>query len=361
MFLRILGGFVALVALVWMVMYFTATSALRDAERQPWPYDLGTVEQLEKQADTRLASKEAKEIASLVDAFDLDTSFPDEYVAAQTTRTDDVIEPPTGKAGLDDHEPQVAQLSRVVNGAGDRIIWGVLGETWKLGDAVQLLGASALNLARNGDAAGAWERVHAMWLLARSTSPEPYGAETALKMKRAANAVARKLPPPVPPWAAELAALDPRRDTAAIIQQNTASRVRSTPTMPGPFIIFRPISDLIEASNARRSLAAAQAMTRTPRCRIDLSEESAHSADIYRGTRIDAELEATEKLLALKAERARLGRWPDALPGGGASRCADNHWIYDVKPGGKSMSLRMSFEVAPEPEAKNAPALRFEY
>jgi hypothetical protein len=102
-------------------------------------------------------------------------------------------------------------------------------------------------------------------------------------------------------------------------------------------------------------------MAKAPRCRIDLSEESAHSGDIYRATRIDAELEATAKLLALKAERARLGRWPEALPDAGASRCADNHWIYEVKPGGRSMSLRMSFEVAPEPDAKDAPALRFAY
>lgn len=361
MFLRILGGFVALVALVWVVMYMTASSSLRDVVRQPWPYDLGTVEAVEVRIDNGTPSKEAKEITDLVGKLELEDVFPNEYVDAQTTKTDDAIDPPPGRAGLDDREEQVAELARVVLADGNRIVWGPSGSAWQLLDAVQLLGASALDLTRDGDAAGAWERVHAMWILARSVSAEPYGAENGLKMKRAANAVARKLPPPVPPWAAELFALDPRRDTAAIILQNTASRVQSNPSMPGPLIVFKPISDWIEASNARRSLAAAKAMVKAPRCRIDLSQASAHSDDIYRGTRIDAELEATAKLLALKTERARLGRWPDTLPGGGTSRCADNHWIYEVKPGGRSMTLRMSFEVAPEPEAKNAPAVRFVY
>ncbi|HEY6140698.1 MAG TPA: hypothetical protein VI670_23335 [Thermoanaerobaculia bacterium] len=361
MFLRILGGFVGLVALVWVVMYVTASASLRDAARQPWPYELGTVEQVEARIDQGTPSKEAKEITNLVDKLELEDVFPDEYVDAQTTKPDDTVDPLSEKAGLKGHEEQVAELARLVLAAGSRIVWGESGSAWQLSDAVHLLGVSALELARNGDAAGAWERVRAMWVLARSVSAEPYGAENGLRMKRAANAVARKLPAPMPPWAAEISALDPRHETAAIIQQNTASRVRSNPSMPGPLIVFKPISDLIEASNARRSLAAAKAMANAPRCRIDLSAAWPHMDEIYRGSRIDAELEATAKLLALKAERARLGRWPESLPGGGASRCADNHWIYEVKPDGRGMTLRMSFEVAPEPEAKNAPALRFAY
>jgi hypothetical protein len=361
MFLRILGGFVALVALVWVVMYVTASASLRDVARQPWPYELGTVEQVEMRTDRRPPSKEANAIMSLIDQLDFEESAPVDYLAAQVTRENDVIDPPPADAGLGGHEAQLAQLTRLVAGARDGIVWGSPGVSWGLRDAGVLLGVSALDLARAGDGAGAWERAHAMWLLARSTSADPYGGEIGLRMKRTANAVARKLPPPVPPWAAELSAVDPRRDTAAIIQQNTASRVRSTPSLPGPLIVLKPISDMIEASNARRSLAAAKAMANAPRCRIDLSEESSHSADIYRATRVDAELEATAKLLALKAERARLGRWPEAPPGLAASRCADNHWMYEVKPGGRSMALRMSFEVAPEPGAKNAPALRFAY
>jgi hypothetical protein len=121
------------------------------------------------------------------------------------------------------------------------------------------------------------------------------------------------------------------------------------------------MSDWIEASNARRSRAAAEAMAKAPRCRIDTAQDLPHSAETYRAARIDAELEATARVLALKNERARLGRWPPSLGDGNMSRCAENHWIYAVKPDGKSMTLRMSWEVAAEPDTKNASALDFVY
>ena len=105
-------------------------------------------------------------------------------------------------------------------------------------------------------------------------------------------------------------------------------------------------------------------MTSSPRCRIDaasLADAQYQAADVYRAARMEAELEATAKILALKNERARLGRWPAALPDGEASRCADNRWIYEVKPDGSSIKLRMSWEVAAEPDTKSAPALQFAY
>jgi hypothetical protein len=265
--------------------------------------------------------------------------------------------------GSGGHEAPLAELVRFAVSAGDGPVWGQAGMPWQIDDAAEMLGAAALDRARNGDAAGAWECVHAMWILARSVKGEAahFGASAALKMEREANAVARKLPAPAPPWLEELTAIKPRRETAALIQQQTLSRVRSMPKLPGPFIIFRPISDCIEASNVRRWRAAAEGMAKAPRCRIDITQELARTEDIYRAARIDAELEATAKVLALKTERARLGNWPPALPDAGASRCADNHWIYSAAPGGKSMTLRMSWEVAAEPKVKSSPALQFAY
>lgn len=360
MFLRILGGFVLLLALIWAVMYATATSALHDAEREPWPYGLGTLQELEARNDRRPPSKEAKEITRLAASLDLEEASPEDYVAAQTSKKDDAIDEPPANVGLKGHEAPIAELVRDAISAGDRIAWREEGPPWQVNDVAYLLGAAALDRARNGDAARAWEDVHATWLLARAISAEPYGADNGLKMKRIANAVARKLPPPAPAWAAELAAFEPRRDTAAVIQQMTAARIGSNPSLPGPFVIFRPISDWIEASNARRSHAAAEAMAKAPRCRIDTAQDLPHTPETYRAARIDAELEATAKVLALKNERARLGKWPPSLGDAGASRCAENHWIYAVKPDGKSMTLRMSWEVAAEPDTKAA-ALDFAY
>ena len=159
----------------------------------------------------------------------------------------------------------------------------------------------------------------------------------------------------------ELTAIEPRRETAALIQQQTLSQVRSMPALPGPYIVLRPLSAYIEASAVRRSREAAQAMTTSPRCRMNAEHTFARAEEIYRATRIEAELEATAKVLALKSERARIGRWPRALSDAGVSRCADNHWIYSAAPDGKSMTLRMSWEVAAEPKVKNSPALEFAY
>src|SRR5439155_3596651 len=158
-------------------------------------------------------------------------------------------DPPPADAGLAGHEATLAELVRLVVSAGDGLGWDRTGMPWQIDDAAEMLGAAALDRARNGDATGAWERVHAMWILARSVKePASFGTMAALKMEREANAVARKLPAPAPPWLAELTAIEPRRETAAMIQQQTLSRVRTMPALPGPFIIFRPVSAYIEAS-----------------------------------------------------------------------------------------------------------------
>jgi hypothetical protein len=342
-------------------MYVTGTSALRDAQREQWPYGLGTLKDLEGRAGKGAASSAAKEITRLADALEAEEASPADYVSAQTSKTNDQIDAPPPTAGLKGHEAPLAEIVHTVVGAGNRLVWGAGGTPWQLDDAGQMIAAAALDRARNGDGAGAWENVHALWILARSVDAEPYGADTALKLSRAANAVARKLPPPAPPWAGELAAFNPRRETAAIIQQNTESRVSSNSPLPGPLILFKPMADWIEASNARRSRAAAEAMSKAPRCRIDTSQDLPHTEEAYRAARMEAELEATAKILALKNERARLGRWPAALDGAGASRCAENRWIYEPGPSGRSMKLHMSWEVAAEPANKTAPALAFAY
>jgi hypothetical protein len=372
-FLRILGGLVMLAALLWVVMYVSAGAAMRDAKREPWPYGLGSIDELDAYDDKRTQSKEAKEIAHLIADLAPDESSPKDYVDAQTAKKDDAIDPPPDDAGLKGRDAPLAELVRAVNGSAGRVVWGEDGAPWQSDDAGYLLAAAALDRARNGDAARAWDDLHAAWLLASTVStvstqalpPHPplplHGSEIALIIKRAANAVARKLPGPSPPWAAEISASDPRRDTAALIQQATARRVRSSGSLPGPLIIFRPMSDWIEASNVRRSRASVETMAKSPRCRIDTAGDYPHAADIYRAARIEAELEATAKVLALKNERARLGRWPASLPGIETSRCGDSRWIYKATPAGDSMTLRMSWEVAAEPENKTPPALQFDY
>jgi len=269
--------------------------------------------------------------------------------------TDDAIDPPPATIGLDAREAPLVELVRTAVSAGDRLIWGPDGAPYELDDAAELLAADALDHARRGDGAGAWERVHAIWLLTRSMKSD---ARAVLRMERAANAVARKLPAPVPPWAAELSAIEPRRDAAAAIQQQTLSRIRTMPPLPGPFIVFRPISNFIEASNVRRSRADAESLANARRCHMQ-TNLVADPDGAYVASRMEAELEATAKMLALKSEHARLGKWPGGFDS--ASRCAESRWLYETKPDGSSMTLRLSWDLAAEPGAKNAPALQFAY
>lgn len=362
MFIRIVGGFVALLVLLWVVTYFSAGAALRDVEREAWPYGLGTIEALKERQPHNVASKEAKEITALVAALEDATGSAKEYVDAQTAKPDDTIDPPPENTGLANHEAPVAELVRAAVSAGDRIAWGPDGAPYEFEEVVQILGAGALDQARRGNGPRAWEHVQAMWNLARSAKREwsTYDAAAGVHIERAANAIARKLPPPVPAWAAELASIEPRRDTAALIQQRTTLRLQGDSSLPGPLIVLRPLSDLIEASNARNMLAAARSMTSTPRCRMNVAADDLSNADdLYRAARTEAELDATAKMLELKSERARLGRWPAALDS--SSRCSESHWNYSVEPDGSHMFLRLSWELAPEPNAKNAPALTFAY
>ncbi|HEV2722703.1 MAG TPA: hypothetical protein VG323_21950 [Thermoanaerobaculia bacterium] len=363
MFLRIVAGLLMLLALLWAVLYAVETAALKREQEQPWPFGIGSMN--EAAARTRpKASPEAQRIANLVDALDLDEVEPGKYIAAQTAKHNDAIDPPPKEATVPGHEAQLAELVRVTLSEGERAVWNY--DLFEVGDAAELLAAAALEHARKGEGAAAWDNLHAMWILTRSR-------EQRLFLERRANAVARMLPAPVPPWTAELAAINPRRDAAAQIQDEAMSSVRWHPPARGPFLViewlFRPLRIHYDASQARHARLAAATMTSSPRCRIDTAALDAQSdgplsptvADIYRAARIEAELEATAKVLALKNERARLGRWPETLPDAGASRCASNHWIYEVAPDGSSMKLRMSWEVAPEPEAKLAPALQFAY
>src|SRR5256885_2418574 len=145
MLLRILGGLVLLVALVWVVMYATAAAAMRDAKGEPWPYGLGTLQELEARGNRPVASKEAPEISRLVDDLALDDAHPDAYIAAQTAEPDDAIDPPPADAGLSGHEVPLAELLRLTLSAGDGLAWGETGMPWQIDDAAELLGAAALD------------------------------------------------------------------------------------------------------------------------------------------------------------------------------------------------------------------------
>ena len=372
MFVRILGGLVLLIVAIWVVLYATGSVELRRAKAEPWPYALGSLDDLAARP-RRSASPEAERLIKPLESLPNGVAAAT-WIAAQIKKKNDAVDPvPADVASaLAESQAALAELVPLVVGSGDRIVWSDRrAMAWLVAGAVNLLGVQALGRARDGDGAAAWQDVHAMWILARSLSGQvvPPAKISAAQLERIANAVARKLPAPAPPWLAEIAAIDPRRDAAAALQAQASTFGRPARRRAAPAVLmflFRPLFDRYAAKTIRGRRAAAAAMT-ARRCRID--DAAMHAAEVtgmlpaqvaYRAARLDAEIEATAKVLALKSERARLGHWPPPSPQIAASRCEANVWQYAASEDG-SMSLRMSLEPAWEPSARIVPQLDFAY
>jgi len=358
---RVLIGFVLFLVTIWVVAFATGEAELRRALREPWPYGLGSVEQLMARPRPT-ASSEAWRLMKLLNRFPF-VAGSDTWLAEQVKKTNDDVDPPPGAVD----QAKVAEVVRFILAANDRLRWGT--RAYRVTEAAEALGVAALERARSGDPATAWDDVHAMWILARSVTHTHARIRT-LELERLANGIARKLPPPVPEWTVEMATFDPRRDAAAALQINAsfyAQRRRGRSPAIRLDLFFRPLIDRLSARSVRETHAIADAMT-ARRCRVD--EKTMKDATmagttspqiVYRAARFDAEEEATAKLLALKAERARSGRWPALFAGVTDSRCAESSWQYEVSPDGSHMELRMSKEPAEEPSAGLIPQLVFAY
>ena len=275
MFLRVLAAFVVLLALLWLVMYATSVAAVKREINKPWPYALGSLKQPEPREDLRVWSEETQ-YTTLIDALDVENIAPEKYVAVQTAKKDDAIDPPPSGAGVAENEPVLAKIVRLVLDSGDRVIW----RGYERADVPGLLAAAALDRARSGDTAAAWDDLHAVWILARSL-PATSGwraKRRALLAVRQANAVARKLPAPPPSWFAELAAFDPRRQTAVFIHDSTKIQLRPRRRLGVIDVLFKPLFDRYEISTMRHGRLSAEAMASSKPCRIDAAALGAAEA-----------------------------------------------------------------------------------
>lgn len=354
MVLRFLTGLLLLLALLWAAAYIAGIAVLRGTRQEPWPFALGSINDVQARHQVINSSREAYELMRHASHMETDSTAGN-YLGVQTAKKNDTIDPLP--ANIADADEGAAQFERILLDRGDRLQWGGDVFETKLADAANIVAALALRSARNGDGGAAWEHLHAIWILSRSLSGGRCwgGREMALRIARQVNAVARKLPPPVPPWLAEMGAVEPRRETGAALQEEAYTYfVRRE--YEGIYFVLEPLRCFKSAAGLRHLRRTAEAMASSGRCRVNTAALRALRTEVHdtgiidRAARIEAELEATAKVLALKTERARLGRWPAALPDA-TSRCAGNQWIYEVKPDGSSMKLRM----------KNLPALEFVY
>ena len=369
MFLRVLVGLAILAIAIWAILYFTGAAELRREFDEPWPFGLGDMHAAVAGKPSK-ASPEAESLLTAMRA--LPHVAEHDWIAAQVRTKNDAIEPPPAGAlaSLAASKATVADVVRIAIASEDRLVWGAQGIAYRAENAANALAVLALERARAGDGAAAWDDVHAMAILASSLRRlrSASAKEKGLDIGRLAVAVARKLPPPAPPWFDELAAADPRPETAAALQMRATFGLPGHRNAGSPIValLFKPLIDRFAARSIRLERAMAQAMTER-RCRVDDAKLDAVEAKgwpgselVYRAARIDAEREAAAKVLALKRERAASGRWPSLSPAIAASRCAGNVWEYETAADG-SMSLRMSEEPAWEPSTALVPQLDFRY
>lgn len=300
-----------------------------------WPGELGTLESARDRVTRQEPNAAAVKLTRLAAALPKDETVQN-YVAGEITRGETAIGPPPALpdvAAIRDlllREPVVWKRERGIVEVGNPETSERRGVQMTVARA---LIASALARARGGDLA-AWDDLRAAWNLARSleTQPEMMEQTAALSISRMINAVAWKMPLPVPAWFAEVQARDHVAPLLAAFQYQTAAYWQDAS--------FIPIRSHVEGIEHDRGIA--MEIFRETRCDVT-PRVNKHGSDLTsiwrRAFRYRAEREATANAL-----RVREGRPVETV-----SRCADGSWSFD---GG---TLRFSREIAMRPPDRPMP------
>jgi hypothetical protein len=238
----------------------------------------------------------------------------DKFVEREMTRGELIIgEPPA--------LPDVSAIREVL--LGEPIVWEsrVEFDDVEVGErrtmqmmVARTLVASALTKARANDSA-AWDDLHALWKLANSLSAHPQMmAQTAvLTMARMINAVAWKMPLPVPAWFGELQERDNVRPLLEAFQYQVASYAQSSAwSFPTKWL----------ASSVDHDRQIAEELFNLMRCDVTtpMNELGTDLSSVWRRAfRYRAEREATANAL-----RVREGKSIET-----SSRCSDGGWMFD--------------------------------
>lgn len=313
---KALGILVALALVVWVLSWFRNPEVVAVTGTKPWPGGLGTLESVAARYPGMDASEAATEFMQL------GTKLPqggpvEDFVAREITRAEVTI----GEAPA---IPDVSAIRDLL--LREAIAWPRPSGVGEIGDqetsarrGVQMtvaraLVASALAKARAGDAA-AWDELHALWKLARSLEGQPQmmSQTAALSMVRMVNAVAWKMPLPVPYWFSEVRSRDMVRPLLEAFQYQTASYWGDgAPLFPNKW----------NADGVERDRRIALSLAGQTRCDVTAAINS-HGPDLTsvwrRAFRYRAEREATANAL-----RIRRGEAIET-----SSVCGGGAWSFD--------------------------------
>lgn len=349
----------ALVATVliaaWITTAVTAERTRKTAAPREWPMGLGTVDDVPKRYPPRVASNNAERLTQLAAAAGVDLAMPpvrprverpwlSRWLDAQLTRAD---------LGLDAPPPELARYDAPLAGVRsyllDRraIIWPT-----DVGAVAQapvpnlyghlmltrlLIAHSLANpVTASDDLLAAWRLQRVLW-----HRPELISKIIALAGTRMVNAAARRLEAR-PAWFDEIGAIDYRRSLLAA-QQSEAWAVRQYAEEPAQDlgdVIAKPYFDLCSANATAVMRIAATDIAKSRTCAVDARELDRRVRAMLpfwnrpgrmlvpnlgsvwqRAGRFQAELEATERIFAVKA-----GAWTPAMQ---RSRCADGSWTFE--------------------------------
>jgi len=322
---KLLVAAAAIALVVWVVSWFRTPEAVATSAAKSWPGGMGALDSATSRLPPVRANDASVKLTALVSALPKNEAV-DEFVGREMARGELTIgEPPA--------LPEVSAIRELL--LREPIVWErrheeIGSEDTTARRAVQMtvaraLVASALAKARANDPA-AWEDLHAVWNLARALDghPQMMLQTAALAMARMINAVAWKMPLPVPVWLGELQAHDHVLPLLGAFQYAAASYwedgARMFPTK-------------MLANSVEHDRLIAEELLQTTRCDVNMRENEL-GVDLRfvwrRAFRYRAEREASANAL-----RVREGK-----PIEHTSRCSDGAWTFD------GTTLRFSREIA---------------
>lgn len=305
-------------AAVYVASWFWAGDQVTAAAAVPWPDGRGPLAAVPDRYPRQQENEAARKLAKLAGAV-AENDAVTAYVRQEIARGElTIAEPPA----IPDVSPIRDLLLR------EPIVWerdlsqqhgGLLPKVAMHLSLMRALVASALGRARQDDVA-AWEDLHAAWNLTKALDGHPHLIlrVVAMSMTRAINAVAWKMPLPVPAWFSEVQDRDLVRPLLETLQYENWRKWRQQT------FALKPFAERIE-----RERTLTGELARVTECEFNRVTETGDRSDPIgrldigwqRAFRYRVEREATANAL-----RARAGR-----PIEEGSHCSDGAWSFDGK------------------------------
>jgi len=312
------GPLVLLAAAVYVASWFWAGDEVAAAAARPWPDGLGTLAAFTDRYPPQHENEAARKLTRLAGPV-AENDAVTIYVRQQIARGELTIAAP----------PAIADVTAIRDLLlREPIVWerdlsqqhgGLLPKVAMHVSLMRALVASALGRARQHDVA-AWNDLHAAWNLTKSLDPHPHPILriVAMSMTRAINAVAWKMPLPVPAWFDEVQSRDFVRPLFETLQYEQWLKWRHQKFPVKPFAM---------AIDRERTITGE--LARMTECEFRGPVETGDRTDPIGGLdigwqrafRYRAEREATANAL-----RARAG-----LPIEEGSHCSDGGGSFDGK------------------------------